>query len=81
MEFRQPCEVNGFTFKGHAVGHLLGNGLPAQLLARGGRQQLPAMDGFDVTHAGKITAIAGLSNTIHAGSGKSARLPGNMARA
>ena len=36
MEFRQPCEVNGFTFKRHAVGHLLGNGLPAQLLLRAG---------------------------------------------
>jgi hypothetical protein len=75
MEFRQPCEVNRFTFKRHAIGHLLRNGLPTQLLSRGGRQQLPALNGFNVTHAGKITAFTRLSNTIHAGSGKSTRLP------
>jgi len=60
MEFCQPCEVNGFAFKRHAVGHLLGNGLPAQLLLRACCQQLPALNDFDVTHAGKITAFAGL---------------------
>jgi hypothetical protein len=38
----------------------LGNGLPAQLLLRACCQQLPALNDFDVTHAGKITAFAGL---------------------
>jgi len=80
MELRQPCEVNGFAFKRHAVRHLLGNGLPAQLLSRGGRQQLPAMNGFDVTHDRKIAANAGLSNIIHAGSGKFTRLQQKAAR-
>ena len=74
MEFRQPCQINRFTFKSHAVSHLLGNGLPTHPLPGGNRQRLPAMNGFYVTHAGKITAMDGLSNTIHAGLGLEFRL-------
>jgi len=75
MELRQPYEVNGFTFKSHAVSHLLRNGLPAQLLARRCRQRLPAMNGFYITHDWTITATTGLSNLIHASMGKPTRLP------
>ena len=30
MQIGQPCEIHRFTFKSHAVGELLGNGLPAE---------------------------------------------------
>jgi hypothetical protein len=53
MEFRQPCQVNRFALERHAVGDLLGNRLPTHAALLRFRQPLPALNGFDVTHAKK----------------------------
>ena len=62
MEIGQPCEIHRFTFKSHTVGHLSGNSQPAQPPTRSVRQRAPAVNGFDVTHDGKITLIGYISN-------------------
>ena len=64
MEFDQPCEVNGFTFKCHALGHLLRNGLPAQPATCRVRQRPPAINDFYITHAGTIAIVCVESNFI-----------------
>lgn len=58
MQFRQPYGVNWLTFERHALGHLPGDGLPAQSLLPSRWQRAPVLDDFDITHGLQVTASA-----------------------
>ena len=50
MELFQPCEINGFTFKGHAGGDLLRDGAPADFPLPLRRHRAPTGNDFEVIH-------------------------------
>ncbi len=58
MQFRQPYGVNRLTFERHALGHLPGDGLPAQSLLPSRWQRAPVLDDFEITHVPQVTASA-----------------------